>query len=149
MSITSANATLFLSIAGIFSAPQQIQQFGMDDAWTTSLTAAGDFKTGVDGFGTGGYIPRMPTTTIRLLADSPSIVVFENWILFQDTVGDITFAQMTLLLPSVRRKYTGFKGGLGDQSSFPDGKKMLEDREFRITWLPQGPGIPAISGAPM
>ena len=149
MSITSANATLIMTITNVYSAPQQIQGFGMDDAWMTSLTAGGDFKVGVDGFGTGGYIPRMPTTTLKLLADSASTIVFENWLLYQDQVVDITFAQWTLLLPSVKRKYTFYQGGLGDMSSLPDGKKMLEDREFKITWLPQGPGVPAISAAPM
>src|SRR5579863_7211813 len=149
MSITSANATLTLTIPGIYSAPQQIQGFGVDDAWMVRAVAATETKVGVDGFGTAGFIPRAPVMTIKLLADSPSFVVFENWIFYQDQIVDVTYGAMVMLFPSVRRKYIGYKGALMDVSSFADAKKVMEDREFAIQWLPQGPGVPAITGAPM
>lgn len=147
MSITSANAVLLLSIPGVYTAGQRIQGFGVDEAWIMDRVAATETKVGVDGFGTAGYIPRSPKMTIRLLADSPSYIVFENWIYFMDQVQDVVFCAMNLLIPAVSRKYIGYKGSLMNVSTVADAKKVLDDRDFEIQWLPQGT-IPAVTAGP-
>lgn len=146
--ITSANAVFLLGIAGVYPTPVQLQGFGVDDAFTTSLTDTNETQVGVDGFGVAGYVPRSPVTTVRLLASSPSFIVFENWIAAQDQLQDVLYANGIILLSSVRRKYTLYQGSLMQASTMADARKVLQNREFHIQWLPQG-SIPAISAAPM
>jgi hypothetical protein len=146
--ITSANATLLLGVQSIYPVAQQIQEFAVDDAFAVDRTPTTEVKVGVDGYGVAGYVPRSPKMTIRLLASSPSFVLFENWILGQDQVQDVLYGNVIITLPSIGRKYTCYMGALMDVSTLADAKKVLEDREFTIQWLPQGT-IPAISAAPM
>lgn len=148
MTITSANAVFLLGIDGVYPTPVQIQGFGVDDAFTTSLVEANETQVGVDGFGVAGYVPRSPVTTIRLLASSLSSNVFENWIAAQDQLQDVLYANGTITLPSLRRRYTLYLGSLMQVSTMADARKVLQNREFHIQWLPQGT-IPAISSAPI
>ena len=41
-SITSANATFTLTVAGLFTSPQAIQQFGVDDAFDSEAVENGE-----------------------------------------------------------------------------------------------------------
>src|ERR1700692_154451 len=146
--ITSANAVLMLSITSLYPTPQQIQGFGVDDAFLVDVLEMGEIQVGVDGFGVGGYVPRAPTMTIRLLATSPSIQIFENWIAFEDQQQEVAYASATIAMPSIQRKYTCYLGMLMRISTMADVRKVLANREFHVTWLPQGT-IPAISAAPV
>ena len=107
-------------------------------------------QVGVDGVGVAGYVPRSPPMTIRLLASSNSLVIFENWVAAMDTLQDILLANAQITLPALGRKYTCYQGALLDVSTLADARKVLANREFRIQWLPgQTPGVPAITVAPI
>lgn len=148
-SITSANAVFVLSIASLYPQGVRLQEFGVDDAFTTDLTDATETQVGVDGFGVAGYVPRSPAMTIRLLASATTaFTVFENWIAAQDALQDVLYAAATISMPSVGRKYTCYRGSLMRVSTMADARRVLANREFHIQWLPQGT-IPAISAAPM
>ena len=148
-SITSANAVFLLGVVSAYPTPVQLQGFGVDDAFTTSVVAASEVQVGVDGVGVAGYVPRSPTMTIRLLASSNSLVIFENWVAAMDTLQDILLANAQITLPALGRKYTCYQGALLDVSTLADARKVLANREFRIQWLPgQTPGVPAITVAP-
>lgn len=147
MTITSANAVFMLAVASVFPTPVQLQEFGVDDAFATEMVDASEAQVGVDGFGVAGYVPRSPTMTVRLLASSPSAVIFENWIAAQDLAQDVFYASGSILLRSVGRKYTMYQGALMQVSTMADARRVLANREFRIRWLPQGT-VPAISAAP-
>jgi hypothetical protein len=146
--ITSANAVFMLSVASVFPTPVQLQGFGVDDAFATDLVDTTETQVGVDGFGVAGYVPRSPQMTIRLLASSPSIIIFENWIAAQDLAGEVLYAAATIKMPSISRLYTCYQGSLMRASTMADARKVLANREFHIQWLPQGT-IPAISAAPV
>jgi hypothetical protein len=148
LSITSANAVLMLGIESVYPTPQQIQEFAMDDAFTTDLVDASEVQVGVDGFGVAGYVPRSPGMTIRLLASSASFIVFENWVAAMDQLQDVLYANAVITMSSVARKYTCYRGSLMRVSTMADARKVLQAREFHIQWLPRGT-IPAISAAPM
>lgn len=145
--ITAANAIFMLSIASVFPTPVQLQGFGVDDAFATDVVDNTETQVGVDGFGVAGYVPRSPSMTIRLLASSPSVIVFENWIAAQDLAQEVLYAAATIKLPSIGRIYTCYQGSLMRASTMADVRKVLANREFHIQWLPQGT-IPAISAAP-
>lgn len=146
--ITSANATFTLSIDSVYPNAQQLQQFGVDDAFMTDAVDASEVQVGVDGFGVAGYIPRAPAMTIRLLASSPSAVIFEDWIAAMDRLQDVLYGHGLITLASIGRKYTLYTGALMRVSTLADARKTLQNREFHIQWLPAGI-IPAIAAAPL
>jgi len=146
--ITAANAVFMLGIEQIYPTPQQIQGFGVDDAFTVDVLDMAESQVGVDGFGVSGYVPRSPQMTIRLLASSPSIQIFENWVASQDELQEILYANAVISQPSLNRKYTCYVGTLMRVSTMADVRRVLQNREFHIQWLPRGP-IPAISAAPL
>ncbi len=146
--ITSANAVFMLSVASVFPTPVQLQEFGVDDAFVTDLVDANEVQVGVDGFGVAGYIPRAPMMTIRLLASSRSFIIFENWMAAMDQLQEVLYGSAVITMSAVGRKYTCYQGSLGRFSSLADARRVLQNREFQIHWLPQG-SIPAISAAPM
>lgn len=145
--ITSASATFMLAIASVYPTPQQLLGFGSDDAFLTEVVDASEIQIGVDGGSAAGWIPRSPTQTIRFLASSPSITIFENWVAAEDAIQDILYASATIALPAISRIYTLNQGALKRVSSIADVRKVLANREFEIQWMPQ-PGIPAITFGP-
>jgi len=148
MSITAANATFLLGVPGVYPSAVQLQGFGADDAFTNAAVAVAEARVGVDGYGTGGYVPRMVPMTIKLLPDSISIAIFENYIRYLDTIGDVVFAFGQIIMPSVKLQYSMPKGLLMDVQTAADVRRVLADREFRFTWLPQGPQMPAVTSSP-
>jgi len=146
--ITSLNASFTLSVDLLYPNGINLSEFGVDDAFTTDLVDANETQVGVDGFGVAGLVPMAPGMTIRLLASSLSVQVFENWIGGQIQARDVLYARALITLPSVGRKYTCFKGSLMRVSTLADARKVLANREFHIQWLPQG-SIPAISPSPL
>jgi hypothetical protein len=149
--ITSANAVFMLSIQTVYPTPIQLQQFGVDDAFTNEIVPVSETQVGVDGFGVAGYVPRQVPMTIRDLASSgpAGIEIFENWVAAMDALNDVLYANAVISMPSIGRKYTCALGTSGRYSSLADARRVLANREFQIIWLPQGPGVPAISPAPM
>ena len=147
--ITSASATFLLTISSLYPQGIQLIGFGVDDAFVAEMADAAETQVGVDGYGVMGYRPREIPMSIRLLASSPSIVVFENWLAQEDALNDKLPAQATILQPAIGRKYTCAYGALMRVSTMAEARRVLQNREFRINFLPQGPGQPAISAAPM
>lgn len=148
LTITSANAVFLLGIESIFPTPVRLQEFGVDDAFTTSMVPATETQVGVDGFGVAGYIPRSPEMTVRLLASSRSFSVFEQWIAQMDNLQEVLYCNAQIRLNSVKSQYTCYKGTLLGVSTMPDARRVLQNREFHIQFLPQGT-IPAITYTPL
>jgi Tail fiber protein gp32 len=146
-SITSANAIFNLTVPGIFAGA--IKQFGVDNAFAAEMADTVETEVGVDAYGVAGYRPHEIPMTIRFEAASPSIVVFENWIAAQDLLNDVLYGSAVILMPSIGRKYTCPLGFIFRMSAMAEARRVLGDREFNIHWLPQGPGVPAISPGPM
>lgn len=140
-----------IMIQTVYPTPIQLSQFGVDDAFTNESVAASETQVGVDGYGVAGYLPRAVPMTIRNLASSggAGVEIFENWLAAMDQIQDVLYASAVITMPSVGRKYNCAFGSPGNFSTLADVRRVLSNREFRITWLPQGPGVPAVSAAPM
>lgn len=146
--ITAANSVLMLAIASVFPTPVQIQEFGVDDAFASEMAEIAVTQVGVDGTGVAGWVPREVTMTVTLLASSvSSFTVFEAWIAAMDNVQEVLYANATIVLPAVQRKYTLQKGVLTRYPQMPNVKRTLQQRQFEIKWLPDR-GIPAITSGP-
>ncbi len=147
-SITSVNSVFLLTVAGLFPTPQKLQEFGVDDAFVADIADTAETQVGVDGYGVAGYVPRTVPMTIRFLASSVSLNLFEQWIGAQDAAGEILYCSAIISQPSIGRKYTCYYGTLMRVSTMADVRRVLQNREFHINFLPQGP-IPAISASPL
>ena len=147
--ITSANAIFMISVASVFPAPVQLQGFGVDEAFDTEATDVAETQVGVDGYGVAGWIPRQVPMTITLLASSPSFLIFEEWVTAQDKLNEILYASCVISIPSIGRKYAGALGALTRYPQLPNVRRVLQQRQFVITWLPQGLGRPALTQGPM
>lgn len=133
-SITAVNAIYTISITGLFSAPQQLQQFSADDIFDTEAVEQIELQMGVDGHLTGGFVYAMVKQGITLMADSPSNDIFEQWRSAEKAARDIYWANASVTLPAIGKSYAMTRGALSSYPSFADAKKTLQPRKYAITW---------------
>lgn len=132
--ITAANAVFILAIPGVYAAGQLLQGYSADAAFETETAEPTETQMGVDGHMSAGFVPFMTLQTITLQADSASVEVFENWLAYMKAAREVIYANATINLPSVQRKYNLTKGVLSSIVSIPGTRKVLQPRPFRITW---------------
>lgn len=149
MTITSANSIYMLSIAGVFNTPQQLMAFGVDEAFDTEPAETAEVVIGVDNYGVAGWRPYNIEQTITLLPSSPSFLIFEQWIAAQGMINEILYASAIVSLPAIGRKYTFPQGALSRYPALPNVRRVLQNRQFRITWMPQGLGRPPVVSSPI
>lgn len=152
--ITSANVTLVLGAAGVFSTPQVMQGFWMDDIFDHDMVDMAEVVLGADGIGVAGWVPRMNKQTISFLPTSASVNFFETVQQAQDggpfgNGPDVVYLFGSLRYPSIGRRYTLNQGVISRGAAAPSAGKVLKMRQFEITWMPPQQGVPAIFGQPM
>lgn len=133
-SITGANSTFTLSISGLFNTPVQLQGYAVDDAFATEPLKPVETMLGVDGILAGGMVYVEVPQTISLLANSPSIAIFDQWFAAQQNAVDTYVASGLITLPSLKLKYQLVTGYLTSYSPISDVKKLLQSRKFGLTW---------------
>ncbi len=132
--LTAANAVITLTIPGIFSIPQQLQQFAVDDVADVDTLTIAETLMGVDGFLSGGFVFNAVKYTFTLQADSPSCFLFDQWKNAQATLLDTFPCNGGLLLKSLGTKWTWTRGFLVDYSPAPNIKKILQPRKFGVVF---------------
>lgn len=133
-SITSANAVITMSIAGLFAAPQQLQGFAADDIFSTDAIDASEVSMGMDGILSAGYVPAAISQNFMLQANSVSVDMFDQWYLAQRQIRDVFFAQGTIVLSSISAKYALVNGVLRNYPPIADAARTLRPRRFTIVW---------------
>lgn len=134
LTITSANAIYTLSVDTVFPTPQQLQGFGVDEAFDTEMADLADVVLGVDGIAVAGWRPRLTRQTITLLAASPSFGLFETWQAAMDNSKEIFYATGLIQLPAIGRQYALPQGTLTRYPALPNARRTLQDRRFEIVW---------------
>jgi hypothetical protein len=134
MDITSSNAIIMLSVAGLFEIPQQLQQFSADNIYGTDPLEAAETAMGVDGNLTGGVVFNPTNQSFELMADSPSNDFFDT--LFQRQKADQVLYRVngTVTLTSVGKKYTMRRGILVTWQPMPEARRVLQARRHTIRW---------------
>jgi hypothetical protein len=132
-SISSANAILTLSIAGLFG-PTQIQQWASDEFYATDPIEATEVLMGIDGTLSGGFVWSAVPQTISLQANSTSRYFFETWWGAQKQIQDAYPANGLLILPGPNTKYTLVNGFMTTIDVMPSAGKILRPRKYRIMW---------------
>lgn len=130
--LTAANSVFLLTIPGLFSAPQRLQGYATDDAFTTDAIDLADVQMGVDGLMSAGYVPVPIPVAVTLQADSPSNAVFDAWIQTTRQRREVITASAGIQLPSIGNKYSLVKVVLQNAPLFPGTKKVLQPRTFRL-----------------
>lgn len=132
--ITSANSVFTLVVPDVFPVPQNLQGYAVDDAFDTESVELSEALMGVDGLMSAGYTPYITPMTIHLMADSPSIDLFDAWRGAVTAAQEVFFAQATITLTSVGRSYVLNKGVLTNYKPLSDAKKVLQAVSYTIKW---------------
>jgi hypothetical protein len=138
--LTAANSIITLAVAGVFSAPVQLQGYDVDDVFSTEAVETGETRMGVDGRLSAGFVFSPVTVEYTLQADSPSILLFENWDAAEQAAAEKLYASGSVRLPAVGRQYTKVHGVLTRVPRMPSAGKLLKPRKFTITWQQITPG---------
>lgn len=132
--LTSANSTFIISIANLFATPQALQGYATDDAFSVESVEMGEVVLGVDGHVSAGFVPFLSKMTVKIQADSPSILLFDQWLGAQASARELYPATGAISIPSVGKVFTLTGGYLTGGKVMPDVKKVLGMQEYTITW---------------
>lgn len=132
--LTAANSVITLAIAGVFSAPVQLQGYDVDDVFSTDPVETAETRMGVDGHLAAGWIPTPTTVEYALQADSPSVLLFENWDAAQQASRELLIASGSVRLPAIGRQYTKVRGILQRIPRMPGAGRVLRPRRFTVIW---------------
>ena len=132
--ITSANSIVVLTVPKLFPTPVPLQGYSADKAWDTASVVLSETQIGVDGRKTAGIVFNPIKQTFSFQADSPSVRIFEAINAAQKIAHDVYYIFITVILPSTGQSYVCNKGTLEDYSSIASAGKVLQMREFTISW---------------
>lgn len=133
-SITSANAVYLLAVTDLFNVPQPLQGYTADDIFSQDARSMAETNMGMDGKLSAGYVPMAVVQNIMLQANSESCDVFDEWNRQETLTMDKFFAQGTVVLKSIKRRWTLQNGVLTTVSPMPDAARILRPRRFTLTW---------------
>lgn len=132
--ITAANSTFALAITNLYPMPQTIQGYAADSAFAADAVDIAETVMGIDGKMSAGFIFNATKQTVTIMPDSPSLDVFATWFTTSQAARDIYWANGTIILPAIGKKYTLKNGVLTSGKPMPDVKKTLQPLEYKITW---------------
>jgi len=139
--LTSANSVLMLAVSGVFPVPQKIEGYASESAFTFDAAKPAQVTMGVDGRMSASYVPVPRVQSITIQPDSPSMRIFEIWMAASEAAREVFYANGTLNIPSIDRKYTLTRGVLTQVPPAPDAKALLQPMAFQITWQNVSPAL--------
>lgn len=132
--ITSANSVLMLAVGGIAPVPQKIEGFTADAAWAFDDIENKEIIMGIDGNMSAGYVLTTKAMMITVMPNSPSASLFDLWYTSEETAKEVFYADGTISLPAIGKKFVLSKGVMSRTKPSPDVKKTIQPIEYRITW---------------
>ena len=132
--LTSANSEFLLAINDLYPVPQKLQGYSADDGFTTDAVTATETQVGVDGHVGHGFVFNIVKQNIELMANSPSMQLFEDWYNAMQAAREVYTCNAVILLPSVRKKYTLTDGTLAETTLIIGAKKVLQPARFSLSW---------------
>ena len=128
MDITSANATVAMSVESLFSTT--LQQFSADSSFVSDTVQATETRMGVDGHMVAGFTPAIKTLTINLEASSPSLSFMQLLRQAQEANLKPYEVQIVISIPSIGKRYTFSTGVLQSFKDLPDGNTVLAPTQW-------------------
>ena len=130
--ITAANSTFMLGVAGLFNIPIKMQGYAADDAFATDEIEMMEKYIGVDGKLSAGYIPYIVPFTFNLSPDSASNNIMDALIAAEKVAREKFMLNATIILPSTGFIYAFTTGYLDRGSVMPSAGKILKPRKFSL-----------------
>lgn len=129
--ITSANASIVLTVEGLFPAGIQLEQFATDQSYSQDTLTIAEDRQGVDGYLVAGWVPSIKAVTIMLEASSPSHEYLSQ--LFRACEQKRGIYQCTLVasVPSIGKTFTWTGGVLKSGTPVPNAQRVLAP----TTWV--------------
>ena len=129
--ITSANATLVLTVDLLFPAGLKLEQFSAEQSYSMGDLTIAEDRMGVDGNLAAGWVPSIKTVTITLEASSPSYKAMAE--LYRSCEQKRGFYRCGLVaaVPSIGKTFIWSQGLLKSGTPVPAGKKVLDP----TTWV--------------
>lgn len=137
--ITSANASLFITVPGLYDSPVKIENFSTDAMVSAAQVNPVVAEMGVDGHLSVGYTPTPKEITVTLAADSKSRPVFDDWQAYQDAAKEVYVCSAQFIVPGIGKTFTGLRGALTAAQPMPNAAKTLQAPAYNITfesWTP-------------
>lgn len=136
-SITSANASINLTIPGVYSSGVLLQNFAVNDILEPEPQELSEARVGADGYVVGGYVFNLSQFRMMFQANSASIQVFYNWKAAQDAIPDVISGTMHIIAPSLGLDVDLFDVYCKSLPFLPPLKKVAEEFTVSMTANPQ------------
>ena len=123
--ITSANATLILTVENLYPAGVKIEGFSTDNSFAMDDDTIAETHMGVDGKMTAGFTPSEKSITITLDAGSPSYDVLCNIYNTSKTNMTVLETSMQRTVPALGKEFSLKNGVMISGHPVPSGEKVL------------------------
>lgn len=134
LDITSANATIILTVDNLYPTGVKLEHFSADSAWTVEDAVVSEARMGVDGHLAAGYTPTPRLVTITLEANSPSHEVMSNLLNSMQLNMGIYTCHMHITIPSINKEFYLKKGVLTQGHQISNGEKILGTTTWQFTF---------------
>ncbi len=136
LTLTSANASLALSVANLYAQPVILAGFSTDMIYNSDPMVSAEVLMGVDGVLSAGFVYNPFRFNIELQADSESNQVFDDWWSNSQQNKQAYVGTLTIILPSVKKQALLNRGFLISFPGLPDAARILRPRRFGMVWTP-------------
>jgi len=130
--ITAANSSFALQVAGLFPVPVNIKGYSTDNMFSVAKANNSQTMMGVDGVLSAGWIPVQRDFTFVLQADSESNDVMDAWIAAEENAREKLVANGIIIETATGKKMAMTQGYLGEHDPIAPAGKVLGPRSFTI-----------------
>lgn len=124
--ITSANASIIVTVEDLFPAGFKLEQFSTDSAVSEGDETFAETRMGVDLQMVAGYVDQIKTLTVVMEPSSPSILYMNQWIKAQRTNRKVYWAKIVITIPSISQVLKYSDCVLKTGKLLPDVKQVLD-----------------------
>lgn len=130
--ITSANATLVLTVDSLFPAGIRLEQFATDQSYSMDELTIAEDRMGVDGNLVAGWVPSIKPVTIMLEASSPSYQSMAQLYRACEQKRGFYRCGLVAAVPSIGKTFIWSQGVLKSGTPVPAGKKVLDPTTWKF-----------------
>lgn len=128
--ITSANATLFLTVEELYPNGVQLYQFATDQSYSSEAEQIAETRMGVDGMMVAGYTPNIKVVGVNLEVSSPSVAVMDYIIQATKANRKPYKCMLVANVPSIGKTFTWSNGTLQTGSLSGGAAKVLNPMQY-------------------
>lgn len=132
--ITSANATLFLTVEELYPNGVQLYQFATDQSYSSEAEQIAETRMGVDGMMVAGYTPNIKVVGVNLEVSSPSVAVMDYIIQATKANRKPYKCMLVANVPSIGKTFTWSNGTLQTGSLSGGAAKVLNPMQYTFNF---------------